>query len=183
MKMKDVSRKNLEGLIKKNARLFNLQLKKRKDNPFLLCEQYHLSTIIENEIFSWELQQTIGITENGMIHMMMFMDPIIVNHDNRLSFIEFANAANQWMGSSLGKFWVNQDNDFCYECYLPEMFIDYPDKLEQQIFDNPFSHFRDCLTPLLQLKEGKWSVDKAIQYIDKLRTEGFIDNSEYDLWQ
>ena len=129
-----------------------------------------------------QLQQTIGITENGKIHMMMFMHPIIVDDNNHREFIEFANAANLWLGSSLGRFWINQDNDFCYECYLPKLLIDHLEELEQQLFDKPFSHFRDCLTPLLQLKDGKWTVDKAIKYINELRTEGFIDKSEYGLW-
>ena len=180
--MKDILRKQLDELIKKNVRLFNLQMKKKRDEPFLLSEEYHLSTGIENELFSWELQQTIGITENGKIHMMMFMHPIIVDDNNHREFIEFANAANLWLGSSLGRFWINQDNDFCYECYLPKLLIDHLEELEQQLFDKPFSHFRDCLTPLLQLKDGKWTVDKAIKYINELRTEGFIDNSEYGLW-
>lgn len=180
--MNDVSKKNLEGLIKKNVRLFNLQMKRKRDNPFLVCEDYHLSTRIENELFVWELQQTIGITESGKIHMMMFMHPIVVSDNNREEFIEFANAANFWLGSSLGRFWINKDNDFCYECYLPELLIGYIDELEQQLFDKPFSHFKDCLTPLLQLKEGKWNAGKAIQYIDELRTNGVVDNSEYGLW-
>ena len=180
--MKDILRKQLDELIKKNVRLFNLQMKKKRDEPFLLCEEYHLSTGIENELFSWELQQTIGITENGKIHMMMFMHPIIVNDNNRREFIEFANAANMWLGASLGRFWVNYDNDFCYECYLPEFLINHLDELEQQLFDLPFSHFRDCLTPLMQLKDGKWTIEKAIQYLDELRTEGYVDNSSYGLW-
>lgn len=180
--MKDILRKQLDELIKKNVRLFNLQMKKKRDEPFLLCEEYHLLTGIENELFSWELQQTIGITENGKIHMMMFMHPIIVNDNNRREFIEFANAANMWLGASLGRFWVNNDNDFCYECYLPELLINHLDELEQQLFDLPFSHFRDCLTPLMQLKDGKWTIEKAIQYLDELRTEGYVDNSSYGLW-
>ena len=180
--MNDLTRKNLEGLVKKNVRLFNLQFKKRKENPFLLSEEYHLSTGVENELFSWELQQTIGITNNGKIHMMMFMHPIIVNDNNRREFIEFANAANMWLGTPLGRFWINNDNDFCYECYLPELLTSYLDELEQQLFDLPFAHFKDCLTPLMQLKEGKWTVEKAIQYLDELRTEGYVDNSEYGLW-
>ena len=180
--MDDLSRKTLERLIKKNVRLFNLKLKKRKENPFLLSEDYHISTWIENELFSWELQQTIEITNNSKIHMMMFMHPIIINDDNRKEFIEFANTANIWLGASLGKFWVNNDNDFCYECNLPEFLIGHLDDLEQQLFDLPFSHFSDCLTPLMQLKDGNWTVEKAIRYLDELRTEGFVDNSEYGLW-
>lgn len=180
--MSDIARKQLDELVKKNVRLFNLQMKKREENPFLIKDEYHLMTGIENELFSWELQQTIGITENGKIHMMMFMDPIIVNDDNRGEFIEFANEANMWMGSASGRFWVNSDNDFCYECYLPELMIQHLNELEQQLFDKPFSHFRDCLTPLLQLKDRKWPVEKAIEYINELRTEGFVDNTKYGIW-
>lgn len=72
-------------------------------------------------------------------------------------------------------------NNFCYEGYLPKLFIDHSSELEQQLFDKPFSQFKDCLTLLLQLKAEKWSVDKAIHYIDELRTEGFVDDSEYVL--
>lgn len=180
--MNDISRKTLESLIKKNARLFNLELVSKKANPFVIREDYHLSTTVENELFSWGLQMTIGITPKGFIHMMMFMHPIIVEDDTRLNFIEFANAANLWLGSALGKFWVNRDNDFCYELYLPELFLDDLTELEQQLFDKPFSHFKDCLTPLMQLKDGKWNVQKAIEYLDELREAGYIDNSEYGLW-
>ena len=182
--MDSKSRQQLDALVKKNVRLFNMQLLTKRENPFLLRndEVYHLITLIENELFSWELQQTIGITDDNKIHMMMFMHPIIIKDDNCGEFIEFANAANIWLGSSLGRFWVNNDNDFCYECYLPELLIDHLDELEQQLFDKPFSHFRDCLTPLLQLKEKKWNADKAILYLDQLRNEGFIDNAEYGLW-
>ena len=180
--MNDISRKKLESLIKKNARLFDLKLVRKKENPFVVWEDYHLSTIVQNELFSWELQMTIGVNEKGLIHMMMFMHPIIVEDDTRLSFIEFANAANLWLGSALGRFWVNYENDYCYECYLPELFVDNLPELEQQLFDKPFSQFMDNLTPLIQLKDKKWNVQKAIKYLDELREEGYVDNSEYGLW-
>lgn len=179
--MDDISRKKLESLVKKNVRLFNLKLLRKKENPFVVWEDYHLSIINENELFSWELQMTIGITINGLIHMMMFMPPIIVEYDMRLNFIEFANAANLWLGSALGRFWVNNENDYCYECYLPECLVDNLPELEQQLFDKPFSHFKDCLTPLMQLKDGKWIVQKSIKYLNELREVGYVDNSDYGL--
>lgn len=179
--MNEIVEQKLEALIKKNVRLFNLKLKRKKDNPFILSEEYHLTTRIENELFSWELQFTIGITENDKIHMMMFLDPIIIDNYNRGDFINFANSENLWLGSSLGRFWVNDENDYCYEVCLPSFFVNYPAELELELFDKPFSHFRDCLTPLLQLKDSKWSVEKAIQYLNELRTRGFVDNIEYGL--
>ena len=45
-----------------------------------------------------------------------------------------------------------------------------------------FSHFMDSLTPLMQLKTGEWTVDRAIEYLDELREKGYIDNSEYGIW-
>ena len=144
-------------------------------------EEYHLSARIGNELFSWELQQTIGITKHDRIHMMMFMHPIIVKDNNRREFIEFANAANLWLGTSLGRFWVNLDNGFCYECYLPQLLINHLE-IEEQLFDKPFSHFKECLTPLLQLKDGKWTADKAIKYINELQTKLYGENLEYGLW-
>ena len=134
--MNDISQKKLERIVKKNVRLFNLKLVSKKENPFIVWEDYHLSTTVENELFSWGLQMTIGITEKVLIHMMMFMHPIIVEDDARLNFIEFANAANLWLGSALGRFWVN--NYYCYELYLTELFMDNLTELEKQLFDKPF---------------------------------------------
>lgn len=180
--MNEILKQKLEVLVNKNVRLFNLKMKRKKDYPFLLIEEYHLTTKIENEIFLWELQSTIEITENDKIHMLVFLSPIIIDNHNREAFTEFANSANLWLGSSLGRFCVKDENDYCYEVCLPGFFVNYPAELEQQLFDKPFSHFRDCLTPLLQLKDSKWSAEKAIRYIDELRTKGFVDNSEYGLW-
>lgn len=179
--MDNRSREKLIELIQKNVKLFNMSIIERKDKPFILQEDFHISTPIQNNLFSWNLQFTISFTENRLIHLMMFLHPIIINTQNRLSFIRFANAANMWLGSALGKFWVNDDNDFCYEMYLPEFFLEHLGELERQLFDNPFSHFQDCLTPLLMLKQGRWNVEKAIAYIDELREEGVVDNDKYDL--
>ena len=32
------------------------------------------------------------------------------------------------------------------------------------------------------LKKGVWRSDTAIQYIRELRSKGFVDNSDYDIW-
>lgn len=74
--MDDILRKRLDGLIKKNIRLFNLKLIGKKEKPFVIWEDYHLSTIVENELFSWELQMTIEIIES-VIHMMMFITQLL----------------------------------------------------------------------------------------------------------
>ncbi len=180
----NITKLKLQKMIEKNAKLFNMKLIRRKDYPFALseAEDYHLTTVLSNELFSWGVQMTIGMTKKGLIHMMIFMHPVIIKEKNRLSFIQFANAANMWMGSEFGRFLVNNDNDYCYECYLPQQLLSNPGELEQQLFDMPFSHFKDSLTPLMQLKTGEWTVDRAIEYLNELREKGYIDNFEYGIW-
>lgn len=172
----------LQKVIDKNAKLLNMKLLKRKDYPFALseAEHYHLITVLSNELFSWKVQMTIGMTEKGLIHMMLFMHPVIIKEKNRPSFIQFANAANIWLSSEFGRFWVN--NDYCYECFLPQQLLDNTMELERQLFDRPFSQFRDSLTPLMQLKTGEWTVDRAIEYLNELKEKGYVYNSEYGIW-
>lgn len=178
----DTLRTKLDGLIRKNAKLFSMKLTRKMENPFVLQEDYHLSTPVVNELFSWGLQMTVSIAGKNRVHLMMFLDPIVVDDTTRSAFIQFANAANMRLGAALGKFCVNEDNDFYYECYLPGFFVDNLRELEQQLFDIPFSHFQTCLTPLMQLKDGKWDADIAISYYDELWDAGVIDNSKYGLW-
>ena len=84
-------------------------------------------------------------------------------------YIEFANEANLYLASATGRFWVNDDNDYCYECYLPEFLLEHEKELENQLFDKPFAHFRDCLTPLMKMKNGEWYSELAIKYLTELR--------------
>ena len=178
--MNNIQKKKLENIITKNSRLFNLQLFKKRDN-LLMREDFHMSTSIANEVFEWELQMSVDITDEGLIHMMMFLHPVVVTKETKKAYIEFANASNIWLGSALGKFWVNEDNDYCYECTLPPFFIDYEKELEQQLFDKPFSQFLDVLSPLMMLKDRDWNAEKAIEYLSRLKEEGFVDNYEWHL--
>ena len=74
----------------KNARLFQMTIKDKKDGYFMK-EDFHLFTLIENEIFSWELQIAIDIATEGRIHLMMFLHPVVIttetnhNHDDEYS--------------------------------------------------------------------------------------------------
>ena len=62
----------LQKVIDKNAKLLNMKLLKRKDYPFALSEteDYHLITVLSNELFSWKVQMTIGMTEKGLIDLL-----------------------------------------------------------------------------------------------------------------
>lgn len=179
--MKSAEKEKLRKILMKNARLFNMKIKAKKDGYFMK-EDFHLFTLIENEIFSWELQITIDCATEGRIHLMMFLHPVVITTKTKSAYIEFANAANIYLASAMGRFWVNDDNDYCYECFLPEFLMEYERELENQLFDKPFAHFRDCLSPLMKMKDGEWNAEHAIKYLTELRKNGYVDNQEYNLW-
>lgn len=179
--MKTIQKEKLRKIILKNARLFQMTIKDKKDG-YCMREDFHLSTLIENEIFNWELQITIDCAIEGRIHMMMFLHPIVITMETKLAYIEFANEANLYLASAMGRFLVNDDNDYCYECFLPEILLDDEKELENQLFDKPFSHFKDCLSPLMKMKDGEWNAEYAIEYLSELRENGYVDNREYGLW-
>lgn len=180
--MTSLQRKKLTNIITANAKLFQIKLKAKQDGYFMK-EDFNLITFLENELFSWELQITIDCATEGRIHLMAFLHPVVITPTTKSSYIEFANAANLYLASEMGRFWVNDDNDYCYECYLPQFLLDEHEKeLEQQLFDKPFAHFRDCLTPLIKMKDGEWDSQYAIQFLTELRQQGYVDNREYNLW-
>ena len=179
--MTSLQRKKLTNIITMNSKLFQIKLKDKQDG-YLIKQDFNLITFLENELFSWELQITIDLAIEGRIHMMMFLHPVVITQTTRSAYIEFANEANMYLGSAMGRFWVNDDNDYCYECYLPDFLLEYEQELEQQLFDKPFAHFRDLLTPLIKMKDGEWDSQYAIQFLTKLRKQGYVDNREYNLW-
>ena len=179
--MTSLQRAKLKKILIKNARVYQMVMKDKKDGN-LIKEDFNLITFLTNEIFSWELQITIDCAIEGRIHLMMFLHPVVITQTTRSAYIEFANEANMYLGSAMGRFWVNDDNDYCYECYLPDFLLEYEQELEQQLFDKPFAHFRDCLTPLIKLKDSGWDSRYAIQFLTELRQQGYVDNREYNLW-
>lgn len=180
--MKGEEKEKLRKIIRKNTRLFGLKMKDRILDRYFMKEDFHLFALIENEIFSWELQISIDCVTEGRIHSMMFLHPVVITSETRSAYIEFANAANLYLSSEMGRFWVNDDNDYCYECYLPKFLLEHESELEIQLFDKPFAHFRDCLSPLMKMKDGEWNSEYAIKYLTDLREQGYVDNQEYNLW-
>ena len=172
----------LRKVLNKNARLFQLKMIDKKRDLYFMKEDYHFFTVIENEVFRWELQIAIDVSSKGLIHSMVFLHPVVITDETKSSYIEFANAANLYLGSAMGRFWVNDENDFCYESYLPEFLMENEKELEQQLFDIPFAHFRDCLSPLMKMRNREWEDDKAKEYLHQLRDEGYVNNEEYGLW-
>ena len=70
--MNSIQKQKLRKILKKNARLFQMTIKDKKDGYFMK-EDFHLFTLIENEIFSWELQIVIDTAIEGQIHSIMFL--------------------------------------------------------------------------------------------------------------
>jgi len=172
----------LKKIIKKNERLFGLKILDKKADRYLMKEDFHIITFLENEIYRWELQISIECAAEGRIHLMMFLHPIVITAETRSAYIEFANAANLYLSFEMGRFLVNDENDYCYECYLPDILLEHENELEKQLFDMPFAHFKDCLSPLMKMKNGGWSSEIAIKYLTELREYGYVDNQAYNLW-
>lgn len=92
--MNRVEKEKLRKILTKNAKLFQMIIKE-----YCMKEDFHLFTLIENEIFSWELQITIDCATEGRIHLMMFLHPVVITTKTKLAYIEFANAANLYLTS------------------------------------------------------------------------------------
>lgn len=180
--MQKINNEKLRNFLRNVARNYQMLMIDKKKDLFCMKENYHFFTHIDNEIFCWELQSTVDLTKQGLIHSMTFLHPIIINEETKLSYIEFANMANIYLGSAMGRFWVNEEYDYCYECFLPEDLLNNGKELERQLFDIPFAHFKDCLTPLMKMKDGEWDSKWAIEYLVQLREEGYVDNREYEIW-
>ena len=108
--MNRLEKEKLRKIVVKNSKLFQMTIKDRKE--YCMKEDFHLFTLIENEIFSWKLQITIDCATEGRIHLMMFLHPVVITTKTKLAYIEFANEANLYLASAMGRFWINDDNDY-----------------------------------------------------------------------
>ena len=78
----------------KNARLFQMTIKDKKDG-YCMKEDFHLFTLIENEIFSWQLQITIDCAIEERIHLMMFLHPVVITMTTKSAYIEWHGYINK----------------------------------------------------------------------------------------
>ena len=72
--------------------------------------------------------------------------------------------------------------DYEHQIEILKLQFQQQKELENQLFDKPFAHFRDCLSPLMKMKDGEWNAEYAIKYLTELREKGYVDNQEYNLW-
>lgn len=185
---RETIRKINEILIQKSNELgFEMMKPEHSGNVVsILREDWHLFLEMHSPIVSpLSLQMTIYI-EGEAVRMLFFPSPAIIDSRNTNQFIQLSNAANRYlyMGSALGRFWVDVENcDFAYELILMEELIEHhASEIEKQLFDTPYSNFKDLHIPLVMLAGNVWKADMAISYLTELREKGYVDNSVYGLW-
>ena len=84
----------------------------------------------------------------------------------------------------MGRFWADEEScDLAYELILDEYLIEhYTEDIGRQLFDIPFNFFKDAHIPLVELAGNIWKADTAISYLEELWGNGYVDNSDYNLW-
>lgn len=152
----------------------------------ILREDWHLWTELRIPIAPPMPFQMSIRTEDSKIGMLFFPSPGIIKKDNVGAFIQLANVANHYLyrGTALGRFWVDEDNlDFSYEVRLKEKMLECcAEEVAEQLFDIPWSHFKDLQTPLSMLARDIWKEDMAVRFLTELREDGYIYNDDYGLW-
>lgn len=184
--MKETVNIILEQIVDKRAREFSLEKEKRDHTGSVVSiwrqEDWHLFAWLEHPLVPMlEIQCTISV-EEGFVSAVWFPHPTLITPDTKTEFILFCNEANLEMHSG-GKFWCDEEFDFAYEIMLKEEIIENcTEEAARLLFDLPYLQFHDLHVPLIMLSDGKWKSDIAIRYIRELRENGYVDNSDYDLW-
>lgn len=154
----------------------------------ILREDWHLFRELSRPhplVPALSLQMAIYIEEK-VLRMLFFPSPCIMRENNLEQFILLSNVANRYLyrGEALGRFWVDRDGlDFAYELIIKEELVKtFPEEVAKQLFDVPLAHFTDLHISLTMLAANDWDARTAIDYLVKLREQGYVDNAEYGLW-
>lgn len=175
----------LEQIVDRKARELSLEKEKRNHTGSVVSifqEEWHLFSWLNHPLVpTLEIQCSISI-EGDFVRAVWFPHPVLISPESKTEFVLFANEANLELHSG-GRFWCNEDMDFAYEIVLSEEIVEKcEDEVSQQLFNIPHSHLQDLLVPLTMLKTGIWQSDTAIKYLKELRVNGYVDNSDYNLW-
>ncbi len=175
----------LTQIVNEKAREFSLKKESREHSDSVVSifrEDWHLYTWLNHPLVPpLEIQCSISV-EGDYVRAVWFPHPVLITLETKTNFILLANEANLELHSG-GRFWCNEDMDFAYEIVLPKVVIESCRKdVAKLLFDIPYSHFTDLLIPLTMLSNRTWQSHTAIKYIKELRTNGFVDNSDYELW-
>lgn len=175
----------LTQIVDQKTREFSLKKIKWENTGSIISifrEEWHLFALLEHPCVSTlEIQCSICI-EGDFVRTVWFPDPTLITPKTKTEFVLLANEANIELHSG-GRFWCNEDMDFAYEIVLSEEMIEKCEyEVARLLFDIPYSNFCDLHAPLEMLKQGTWQANTAIKYLKELRTQGVVDNSNYDLW-
>lgn len=148
-------------------------------------ERFHFATELRSSVVpSLPLQIAIHDEEGG-VRALLFPSPPILTEQTAEQFLTLANEANRelYRGAALGRFWLDIENlDFAYEVLLRESLVEsHLEEAAAQLFDVPLSHFRDLHIPLVMLAGGTWNPGTALRFFRQLRSEGFVEHSDYGL--
>ena len=188
--MKKESMEVLRRIVKREKEFFDIRVIK-KDNTSKVRQMYpeawHMFYLLENEnnlVPPLEIQGTMEVLKNDQIRLLWFIHPIMIDAWNMESCILFAYEVNRVLGNG-GRFWVDTEYfDFAYEDLIEEEMLQLSGMklIERHMFEWPLGQFRDIHIPLMMLLQGKWGTEKAIQFINELRENGFVENEKYDLF-
>ena len=175
----------LEQIVDRKAREFSLEKEKRNHTGSVVSifqEEWHLFSWLNHPLVpTLEIQCSISI-EGDSVRAVWFPHPVLISIESKTEFVLFANEANLELHSG-GRFWCNEDMDFAYEIVLTKEIVEKcEDEVARQLFDIPYSNFRDLHIPLIMLKTEIWQSGTAIKYLMELREKGYVDNSDYNLW-
>jgi len=156
---------------------FELLISENKENVISFSrDNYHL--FLNLKYIS--LQMSIKIEENS-IFCLIFLDPILVNNQNKGEFITFINHVN-WLTIGFGHFYVDANNDIAYAIRIPEyMILNHIDEVRAEIFEIPKHFYTDIQIPLSKLATGDWDALIAIQYVDELYNNGCVCDKDYGI--
>lgn len=177
----------IEKLLMKNAKKHGLTSMRFEKNDNIVPlyygkEDFHLFYTIESEQITnaLNLQFQVELEEHG-IRTLVFVDPIVLRPSKIGDASKIANVVNSRM-KGLGRFTVHETGDFLFDVYFPiEMLYCTPEIIEDTIFTESISFFRNLHIPLFLYAEGFWDVEKSVKYIEELLDNGYVDNFIYGL--
>lgn len=152
--------------------------------PFAPLGAHHFFLDCPNQfVDTMHLQAEMSFDDQA-VRAIWFISPPIIKEKALPAFLAFANEANRYLfrGRSIGRFWIDSKAmDYAFELLAPASVSSNLEVMGQQLFDVPISHFLDAQIPLMKLAAEEWDSSKAIQFLQELRENGYVDNSSYGL--
>lgn len=155
--------------------LYYIQREEQEGIIHLIKEEFHLFLYLEDVHIQYSIR-----FEESEVCCLSFVHPVIVNDSNREQFILFLNFLNQYV-KNMGRFCVDENDDIRYSVYVPYFLLkEYPEKIGEELIDVPATLYHDIGLPIRKLADGEWKVEKAIQYMEELYTNGFVYADDYE---